>query len=277
MELRPTEPDDLPALHRLFLEAIAGVYRPHGFDPPAPPLAVFEAQQRHVLATGVSQVAVEGSEPIGFASAWRRGDDWFLASLFVAAAAQRSGVGTALLDAVWDGGAIRRRTLTDAIQPVSNALYARRGLIPVTPVLDVSGSPRVEPPNGLTPGNGELGPLDLAAYGFDRAPDHDLWATAGERTVWCRNGGAVAYSYRFPGGTIGPVAGLDPQAAAGALAAELSRAGDRAAVRIPGSCRELVAVALGAGLRLGPAPGLLLCSAGVAPPEALAIGSYTLF
>lgn len=276
MELRRTEPGDLPALHRLFLEAIAGVYRPHGFVPPAPPHAVFEAQQRHVLATGTSHVAVVAGEPVGFASAWRRGDDWFLASLFVAAAAQRTGVGTALLDAVWDDGALRRRTLTDAIQPVSNALYARRGLLPVTPVLDFSGAARVDAPSRLTPGEGALGPIDLAAYGFDRAPDHELWSTAAERTVWLRAGSPVAYSYRFPGGAIGPVAGLDLAAAADALAAELSGAEEPVSVHIPGSSRGLVAVALAAGLRLGPTPGLLLCSAGVEPPLALAIGSYTL-
>jgi GNAT superfamily N-acetyltransferase len=277
MRLRATEPDDLPALHGLFLDAIAGVYRPHGFEPPAPPLAVFEAQQRHVLETGVSHVAVAGGAVAGFASAWRRDHDWFLASLFVAPAAQATGVGTALLDAVWDEHAPRRRTLTDAIQPVSNALYARRGLIPATPVLDLSGVPQQGGESGLAPGDGDVRRIDLAAYGFDRAVDHELWARAGTRTVWLRDGAPAAYSYRFPGGAIGPVAGVDPPAAAGALAAELAAAGGRASVRIPGSARELVAVAVAAGLRLGPTPGLLLCSAEVRPPETLAIGSYTLF
>jgi GNAT superfamily N-acetyltransferase len=275
--IRPTEPDDLPALHRLFREAIAGVYRPHGFEPPAPPLAVFEAQQRHILDTGCSRVAVQHGEPAGFASAWRRGGDWFLASLFVSPRAQASGLGSALLDAVWDEGAERRWTITDAIQPVSNALYARRGLIPATPVLDLAGMPGVAHPDGLVPGDGETAPIDLAAYGFDRSADHAAWAAAGERTVWCCEGTPVAYAYRFPGGAIGPVAGLDAHAAADALAAELARAGGEAHVRVPGSARALVSVALAAGLRLGPTPGLLLCSAGATPPAAIAIGSYTLF
>ena len=66
-----------------------------------------------------------GSSP---RSSWRR-------------SAQGRGVGPALLDAVWSDAALRRRTITDAIQPVSNALYGRRGLIPVTPLLAFSGLP----------------------------------------------------------------------------------------------------------------------------------------
>jgi hypothetical protein len=50
MELLRTRAADLPALDDIFIEAIAAVYRPHGFDPPAPPLDVFANQQRHVLA-----------------------------------------------------------------------------------------------------------------------------------------------------------------------------------------------------------------------------------
>jgi hypothetical protein len=48
-------------------------------------------------------------------------------------------------------------------------------------------------------------------------------------------------------------------------------------VRVPGSSRRLVEVAIAAGLSLEPAPGLLLLSEGVRPPDALAIGSYTLY
>ncbi len=48
-------------------------------------------------------------------------------------------------------------------------------------------------------------------------------------------------------------------------------------MRIPGSARALVEVALRAGLRLGPVPGLLLLSEGLLPPDALAIAGYMLF
>jgi GNAT superfamily N-acetyltransferase len=276
--LLPTPSADLPALHALFLAAIGDLFRPHAFEPPAPPFDVFAAQQRHVVATGTSVVAERGGAIAGFASAWTRGDDWYLASLFVDPSAQGRGLGTQLLAGVWDDGAARRRTITDAIQPVSNALYGRRGLIPVTPLLAFAGVPadaceRLQP---LADADGALGAIDAAAYGFDRAVDHAYWAQAGVCTVWARAGAPIAYSYMFPGGAIGPVAGLTATDAADALESALARAAGPVGVRMPGSARALVAVALRCGLRLSPTPGLLLCSEGAEPPSALAIASFTL-
>jgi hypothetical protein len=214
----------------------------------------------------------------GFASAWVRGDDWFLASLFVAQSSQGRGVGPALLDAVWSDHARRRRTITDAIQPVSNALYGRRGLIPVTPLLAFSGPPvgAQERLQAVDDARGSLAAIDAAAYGFDRSVDHEHWVQNARRTVWARAGAPVAYSYAFPGGATGPVAGLTPADAAAALESALARAAGPVNVRMPGSARALVAVALRCGLRLSPTPGLLLCSEGAEPPSALAIASFTL-
>lgn len=279
MHIRATTTDDLPALHAVFLESIAGVFRPHGFEPPAPPLEVFAAQQAHIVETGggLCHVADDGDGPTGFASAWARGDDWFLASLFVSERAQGRGVGAALLAAAGCGAYARHRTITDAIQPVSNALYARRGLVPATPVLTFRGVPELEPPAGLEEGEGDLGPLDAVAYGFDRAVDHAYWAGVGTRTVWLSGGAPAGYSYAFGSGHIGPVAGRTPELAAAVLAAELARAEGDVRIRVPGSAPGLVEVALRAGLRLGPVPGLLLLSRGARPPDALAIGGYTLY
>ena len=270
MDLRPAADDDLPALHGVFLRAVGGVFRPHGFEPPAPRYEAFANQQRHLLATGTTVVAEQEREVRGFGSSWQRDAHWFLGSLFVEPGAQAVGLGTALLDAVW-GDAAHRRTITDAIQPVSNALYGRRGLVPSTPLLAFSGRPRrIAAP--VEPAEGDLSAIDAAAYGFDRAADHVYWERYARRTTW-----PDAYSYAFPGGEIGPVAGLDSDAAAQALAAELARAEGEVRVRIPGSARALVEVALRAGLRLGPVPGLLLLSEGLLPPQALAISGYMLF
>ena len=269
MELRPTTDGDDTTLYQLFLESIAGVYRPHGFEPPAPPLEVFASQQGHVRRTGTSVAATDDGRIAGFASAWARDGDWFLASLFVEAGAQGRGVGRTLLEAVW-GQYPRRRTITDAIQPVSNALYARRGLSPVTPLLTFSGEARAVA--RVEPAEADVGAVDRAAYGFAREHDHGYWSRIARRTTW-----PGAYSYAFPGGAIGPVAGTTPGAAAAALEAELARAEGPVRLRVPGSSRQLVEVALAAGLQLSATPGLLLLSAGVEPPEALAIGGYTLF
>ena len=173
---------------------------------------------------------------VGFGSAWTRGDDWFLACLFVRGRAQGRGVGPALLEAVW-GDARRRRTVTDAIQPVSNVLYGRRGLVPATPLLTFSGVPRIDAHAEEAPA--DVAAIDAVAYGFDRTVDHRYWELHARRTEW-----GDAYSYVFPGGDIGPVAGATPAAAARALAAELARSDGPVRVRIPGSARELVEVAL---------------------------------
>jgi hypothetical protein len=279
VELRPTTAEDVHALHALFLDSIGGVFRPHGFDPPTPPFEVFSSQHLHVLSTGTSVVAERDGTIAGFAAAWTRGDDWFLASLFVDRSAQARGLGTRLLDEVWDARAARRRTITDAIQPVSNALYGRRGLIAVAPLLAFAGTPdgasvRLQALEGA---EGSLPLIDAAAYGFDRAVDHAYWAETGVRTIWGRDGRAVAYSYLFPGGGIGPVAGLTAADAAAALDSTAAGTSGPVSVRMPGSARGLVDVALRLGLRLSPTPGLLLCSAGAEPPTALAVGSFSLF
>jgi GNAT superfamily N-acetyltransferase len=283
MELRPTRTADLPLLHDIFIAAIRSVYEPHAFAPPAPPFEPFANQQRHLLEHDAERcvVAERDGAPVAYASAWARGDAWFLASLFVRPDVQARGVGSALLDAVW-GDFPQRRTLTDAIQPVSNALYGRRGLTPSTPVLAFTGRPRVragtelEPTTADTDVTATLRAVDEAAYGFDRSLDHAYWATLARRTVWRRHGEIAAYSYAFPNGPIGPVAGLTPADAAAALTGELALATGDVIVRIPGSSRALVAAALAAGLRLGPTPGLLLLGPAVEPPTGLAIGSYTL-
>ena len=160
--------------------------------------------------------------------------------------------------------------MTDAIQPVSNVLYGRRGLVPATPLLTFSGVPRLGAHADEAPA--DVAAIDASAYGFDRTIDHRYWELHARRTEW-----GDAYSYAFPGGDIGPVAGATPAAAARALAAALAKSEGPVRVRIPGSARDLVEVALQARLRLGAVPGLVLCSPGVDPPAALAPSGYVLF
>lgn len=257
-------------MHTTFLTALGDVFRRHAFEPPGRSLEVFSSLQWHAAETGLSYVAERDGAIVAYGSSITRGDDWFLCSLFVLPEAQGDGVGPALLEAVW-GEAKRRRTITDAIQPVSNAIYGRRGLIPATPILTFAGVPRVAPPP-LEEADADLAAIDAAAYGFDRSVDHAFWSTYSRRSTW-----GDAYSYAAPGGDVGPVGGLTPHAAAAALTAELARAGGPVQVRLPGSSRELVEVALAAGLRLLPVPGLLLLSRDVPAPTSLAIAGYTLY
>lgn len=224
-------------------------------------------------------VAEEGGRVVAFASAWMRGDAWFLSSLFVLPEFQAMGLGRELLKRVWGSGHSRRLTMTDAIQPVSNGLYAGRGLIPATPIFSLGGDPRVVAPAGVdagVPEPGDLTRLDALAYGFDREIDHVYWRRCATLTVWRREGEAIAYSYSWPQGRIGPIAGLDGATAAMALEAEIARGVERTVILVPGSARELFAAALRAGLRITGPPGLLLLSNGE-PPRALALSGYALY
>ncbi len=281
MELRPATDADLAAQEEVFRAAIEEVYEQRNLVAPTPPSEVFRAQHRHLLRHDAERcwVAEEGGRVVGYSAALARGEAWHLSSLFVAPARQGSGIGKRLLERAWGQGYRNRRTLTDAIQPVSNGLYASRGLIPVAPNLHLAGGARAENP-GLEHAEPEpsvLAALDQAAYGFDRAVDHAYWQEVGRCTVWLRAGNPCAYAYTYAWDTIGPIAATDGPAAADAFRAEVARSPGAAAIVAPGTSRELVAAALDAGLRFTRPPGLLLLGPDVEPPRALAISGYSLF
>jgi hypothetical protein len=172
-------------------------------------------------------------------------------------------------------------TITDSIQPISTGIYARRGLIPTTPILTLSGAPTCGQPDELEavpPESEAVATLDRGAYGFERAADHRFWRQrAAEANLWLLAGEPIAYSYVDRQGLIGPLAGRNGAAAALALRAELARRESQPAeVVLPGTARRLIQTALASGLRLTRPPGLLLLSEGTDPPEALAISSYWL-
>ena len=281
MELRPASDEDLAAQEEVFRAAIGEVYAQRNLVAPTPPSAAFRAQHRHLLRHDpeLGWVAVEDGRVVGYSAALARGDAWHLSSLFIAPDRQGAGIGKRLLDRAWGDGYRNRRTLTDVIQPVSNGLYASRGLIPVAPILHLAGEARAEDPGleRVEPDASALAVLDRAAYGFDRTVDHAYWQQIGRCSVWLRGGAVCAYSYTYRWDTIGPIAGTDGPAAADAFRAEVARSPESAAIAVPGTSRELVAAALAAGLRFTRPPGLLLLGSDVEPPRALAISGYSLF
>src|SRR3712207_3291250 len=141
MELRPASKADFEGEHAVLDAGEGGLRRRHGFPWTPPPFATFAATHAHLLATDPdrSWVALEGGRVVAFAAAFVRGDAWFLSDLFVDPDFQARGIGAALLDRVWGDGPPKRITIADAIQPVSNAMYARRGLVPTTPILELGG------------------------------------------------------------------------------------------------------------------------------------------
>jgi GNAT superfamily N-acetyltransferase len=288
MEFRRASEADLPGEFAVFCSAMKELHDRRGapgrligeYDP----TARWAGVHRHLLLHDAerSYVAVEDERLVGFAAAWVRDDCWFFSDLFVDPDCQGRGIGRELLARVWGGTHRRRTTITESIQPISTGLYASRGMLPITPVLEISGRPTAQPVGELdaVPPSGEaLRAIDLAAYGFDRRVDHEFWGRASShKTVWVRHGDAVAYSYREPG-VVGPVAGRDAESAALALRAELARDEDSIVVlQIPGTSTALIEVALAAGLRFAREPGLLLLSpADSPPPKALVIRDSWLY
>ncbi len=265
----------------MFCRAEGGLRLSHGFAWVDPPFGWFAPIARHLLAIDPDRchVAEAGGQVVGFSAAFVRDSVWFLAALFIHPDHQGQGIGRALFELSARDAPPGRITITDAIQPVSNALYARYGIIPTTPLLLFEGRPSVEGPILLEPDRprpGELKMLDRAGYGFERTVDHDYWQRQRRCTVWRRDDAPIAYAYRALTGSIGPLAGLDPASAADALRAELARA-QRASVLVPGTARGMVEAAVGADLRLVSPPGFLLLSSEVRAPESLAISDYFLY
>lgn len=283
--MRPASEADLPVLHDVFRAAVEELYERHHFEPPRPPRDAFVRQHAHILERdgGRFWVAEDAGRPVGFGAAIVRGDAWFLSALFVLPSHQSAGIGKELLGLAWNGddtGIRRRLTIVDAIQPISTGLYSRAGLLPVAPLLSLAGEPRESGGSGLVPDSADdaaLAELDRAAYGFDRAVDHEFWRREARLTLWLREEKPVAYAYRWAGGRIGPVAGRTPEDAGDALASELERAAGRfVSLVVPGSARPALAAALAAGLRYSDPPGLVLAT-DPAGPTALVPHGYSLF
>jgi GNAT superfamily N-acetyltransferase len=272
---------DIEAEHAIFCRAEGRIVRARGYDWADPPLDRFSPGLRHLLANDPARcwVAEADDRVVGFTGAFVRDDTWFFSMLFIDPDFQGRHVGRDLFRLAAEGAPPRRLTITDSIQPVSNALYGRHGLLPIAPLIPLAGTAHIERPSGLDaadPSRADLAIVDRAAYGFDRALDHAWWVSQKTRRGWYRDGQMVAWSYRTPSGYIGPLAGIDAASAAAALAAELHSEG-AVSVEIPASARTLLSMALDSGLHIEPPIGLLLASEGVAPPSFLTISSYGFF
>jgi hypothetical protein len=236
---------------------------------------------------------VSGSERIvGYGSATVRGRTWFLGQLFVTPAEQGRGIGRSLLERTLDGlprpdeptraAAWSFATATDAAQPISNALYARLGIVPRVPILELTGSlerARELPPLpdgvrasafsdlGLGIGAGTAGDLgravasiDRQVLGFEHPQDHGFLER--ERRVgflYRHAGGPLGYGYTSAVGRIGPVAALDPSLLAPIVGHLLTavRPNGASTAWVAGSAGEVVSMLLRAGLRLEGFPALL--------------------
>lgn len=150
---RPASEEDIAAQHLVFCQAEGGLLRRHGFDWSDPPFEAVSPTLRHLLLHDRDRVFVAESDGkvVGFSAAFVRASTWFLSALFIDPQFQGRGIGRRLFELAYADPPARRITITDSIQPASNALYAKHGLIPTTPILGFAGRPSVTAPTGSRP------------------------------------------------------------------------------------------------------------------------------
>lgn len=238
----------------------------------------------------VGRPAGEAGDPgaervVALVSALRRAHVWFLAMLFVHPDEQARGLGRRLLDAVLPSRdeATTLATCTDAAQPVSNALYARRGIVPRLPVLELVGRPdparlpdlpdgvRAVPfellAGGPTDGPGRrhlaeaIATLDGDLLGYDHPGDHAFLAANGRLGYLYQagDGRVLGYGYTSVAGRVGPVAVREEALFPGVLGHLLGAVAPAGAFStwVPGAAGVAMTSLLEAGLRLEDFPALL--------------------
>lgn len=252
---------------------------------------------RHVLAScgGRFFMARDGERPVAFGAAFERGAFSHCAGLFVLPEYQGLGLGRRLFDAAATGlpaaGGVLSLT-SSAANPVSNGLYARRGVYPQHALLRLSGPIGTERtsshmaagpathPAGRAEAAGdllaeplgvaclpELRTIDEVVLEADRTPDHRWFLSQRWHPGWLfrRRGRAVAYAYLGGDGTegdgsVGPVASLRAGDQEAVLRFVLARLADRgvarAAVTVPGPNLAAQGVLWRAGFAFEGATGL---------------------
>ena len=135
VQYRRATPADLEAEHLVFCRAEGAVQRAHDYPWEDPPVERFALGLRQLLAHDAERcfVAELDGKVVGYTGALLRGDTWFFSMLFIDPEAQGRGIGRRLFELAAEGAPARRLTITDSIQPISNALYGRHGLLPVNP------------------------------------------------------------------------------------------------------------------------------------------------
>jgi GNAT superfamily N-acetyltransferase len=236
----------------------------------------------------VAAVRSEAGERIlAFGSAIERGRVWFLSMLFVRPEAQGQGLGRAILERLlpaptFDGVLA---TAIDSLQPISTALYARYGIVPRMPIVDLRGEidrPEAFPdlPDGVVaipfesivdgPPDGaghrtlaeQVDALDRELLGAEHPQDHRFLRTEHRRGFLYRAAGGAVLGYGYAGevGRVGPIAVRDAallEPVAGHLIGAVPARGGRA-IWAPGAAPGLMPTLLAAGLRIDEFP-LLVC------------------
>jgi GNAT superfamily N-acetyltransferase len=306
VRFRPGRSDDLDACTRIWKAGIEA-YQSRLNQPPMPDeLGPLRRLLAHLMHTDPDRfwVAEREERVVGFASASVREGIWFLAMLFVHPDDQAAGLGQALMDHAQagrevdpggravpgpddplDSGIRAWGMCTDAVQPISNGLYAKRGMVPRIPIWRLFGEVRRWTALPLVPASLEVVPfetlatpepdgdrrlqaalddLDHEVIGSAHPADHDFLRREGRVGFLLRERGgrALGYAYGSGVGRLGPVSAVDPAlhpVLLGLAIRETPALGD-VAIWVPGTADVATRALLDAGLRLDGFPGLVCWS-----------------
>ena len=258
---RAAGPEDFAPTYELFLAAAndlrARSHRPRLDDTIARRTRAL-AFREHAWRNDVGGfwIAERNGERVGFAIATARPRFWHLNALHVMPEWQAMGIGRELLRRCLEygrGPGVVSTVISEAAQPVSNALYARHGMYQWLPLLHVEcGTFRSRLPPGrrapaVSIGRSDeatlsvLDRIDAAVLGFTRSVDHRFWIGLPDQMLLLLLGtgdepSSYAYISRFGG--IGPCSVRSPRqwplllAQSIALAAEHGI--DRVSLVVPG-------------------------------------------
>jgi hypothetical protein len=228
-------------------------------------LALFD----HIVANDPDRgwLAERDGQAVGFAMSVQRGDLTFLSMLFVLPGDQARGLGRELLERSM-AGSTRRAVCIFSVQPVSAALYARYGMVPLVPMYTLTGRPKVDLPR-LPPSvrigdvdRSALDVIDLEVCGFTRQIDHAAWQEWGRNCYGLYEGDELAgYAYAQSSGRLSPVVVRRPELALpliGQLMREVEPVEDWM-INVPGPASGPFEDLLKAGMRFD-GPPVIYCA-----------------
>jgi Acetyltransferase (GNAT) family. len=307
---RPPRPEELADCALIWHASVNDYMSRLGHPLPPPVLEPALRLAEHLLGTDPDRfrVAVRSSGAgkderiVGFGIGLQREHVWFLSQLYVLPAEQHRGIGPALLtlvlpsapaastaDASTGPGAPRPgvlATCSDSVQPISNALYGRLGIVARMPVFNLVGRPTspsvlpalpagieavpLEPADRLShrnpagPGKAELCDtidfIDRQVLGYAHQPDHLFLRVQGRTGFLYRTaaGEPLGYGYSSQVGRFGPVALLDETLTAPVISHLMAAIEPRGAtsVWVPGANDRAMVALLRAGLRIEGFPAM---------------------
>ena len=289
--IRPARPEDIPDCTEIWRISISDYIGRLGQSELTRDVGPLSRLYAHLQSTDPDRFIVaarpgDSEEIVAFAAATIRERLWYLSMLFVLPQFQGTGLGRELIGRIMptDPGTVRA-VAADSAQPISNALYAKLGMVPRMPLLNLSGLPeRPEAfgtlPSGVVPlafdeiaagppgGQGHqllteaVDALDRELLGVAHPIDH-RFLRGESRHGWLYrgpDGTPVGYGYAGEAGRVGPVAVRD-EALLGPVLGHLTSAvvpRGAFAMWLGGAADRAVVTALNAGFRLDTFP-VLLC------------------